>query len=67
MFKQVNKLSNRSSNSSNSSNNSSNVVVTPGNSNEVVTSSVVRVTRVALILNLDKVDDGPSNSKVTAS
>ncbi len=66
MFRQAGKLSNRSSNGSNSSNGSSNVVVTLGSSNEVVISSVVGVVKVALILNLDRVNDGLSNGGATA-
>ncbi len=65
MFKQASKLSSRSNNGSNSSNGSSNVVVTLSSSSKVVISSVVRVIRVALILNLNGVDDSLNNSKVT--
>ncbi len=66
MSRQVSKLSSYGNNGSNSSNSSSNVVVTPGSSNKVVINNVVRVIRVTLILNLDKVDDGLSNGGVTA-
>ncbi len=67
MFKQVNKLSNRSNNGSSNSNSSSNVVVTLGNSNKVAVNSIIKVIKVALILNLNKADDGLNNGKVTAS
>ncbi len=43
------------------------MAVTLGSSNEVVISSVVRVTRTALILNLNGVDNGPSNGGVITS
>ncbi len=67
MSRQAGKLSSRNNGSSGSSNSSSNVVVTPGNSNKVVTSSIVRATKAALILNLNGADNGPSNGRATAS
>ncbi len=65
MFKQVNKLSSYSNNGSNNNNGSSNIVVILSNNNKVTTSNVVRVIRITLILNLNKVDNGPSSNKVT--
>ncbi len=67
MFKQANELSNRNNSSNSSSNSSSNVVITLSSSNEVVISSVVGVIRAALILNLNRADDGLSNGGVTTS
>ncbi len=67
MFKQAGKLSSRSNGGSNNSNGGSNAVVTLSSSNKVVVSSVVRAIRVALILNLDKADDGLSSGEATTS
>ncbi len=63
MFKQVNKLSNYGNSNSNSSN--GNTVVTLGSSNKVAINNVVKVIRVTLILNLNRVDNSLNSSKVT--
>ncbi len=64
MFKQANKLSSHGSNSNSNNNGSSNVVTVLSSSSKVVTSNVVRVIRVALILNLNGVNNSLSNGKV---